>query len=177
MIGDGSCFFHAIAYAYYIPYRLGHIDGVPMDRRSFVRNLRRDLSHILEEPSVEGGPMIYDMLCRGHLRKFSEGYENYSLDNMKKELKSSYSVDGGIYIELISNLLDKDIYILDSGKRDVYVLGDYDLYYKKRSSIVLLYTGDHYDLVGLQDSDGIKTLFSPRHPFIRAIQHRLLSIK
>ena len=172
MIGDGSCFFHSIAYAYHIPYRLGQLNGAPIDREKFIRELRRDLSKVLDRPAHPGGPIIYDTLSRGKLREFAEGYADYSLENMKRELDSSQPVDS-VYIEFVSNLLNKDIYILDNRKKDVYVLGDYDLYYKGRPSIILLYTGNHYDLIGLRCNNGIKTHFSPNHDLIRSIQTRL----
>lgn len=170
--GDGSCLFNAIAYAFFTPYRLGHIDGVYFDRESFIKNLRKDLANILESKDSDG-IMIYDKLSRGKLREFSEGYPDYKLENMMKELRSKRAVDS-IYFELISNFFKLDIYILDQGRHDVYQLGDVDLYYKERPSIVLLYNENHYDLVGLETSEGLKTRFDSDHPFIRTIYNRIV---
>ena len=41
---DGSCFFHAIAKGYFKPYIMGKIGDKKLNRKEFVRNLRKDLS-------------------------------------------------------------------------------------------------------------------------------------
>ena len=45
---DGSCFFHALAKAYFKPYITGKIDNSEFNRRDFIKNLRKDLSKTLE---------------------------------------------------------------------------------------------------------------------------------
>ena len=82
---------------------------------------------------------------------------------------------------------------------------DDDILYKNRESIVVLYRPGHYELVGIEDpitvsalriligtratarrirfvterrvSNHIATLFSPQHPFIRAIRQRMKEIR
>jgi len=147
--GDGSCYFNAIAYAYFIPYREGNIDGTPLDRRKFIRNLRYDLAEKLKEhidPNDDTSPRNYDLLSRGNLANFSEnvikkGPTNlsYGLDDMVTELQSGNDV-GYVYNEFVSNEFEKDIY---------------------------------FELVGIQKKEGIQTLFSPDDPFIEAIKLRM----
>ncbi len=92
---------------------------------------------------------------------------------MQKELDSSASVSN-IYNEFISDQLDKDIYILDAVKQDVYMTGtDHDLLYKDRTSIVILYMPGHYELVGVINDDYIETTFKPDHPLIQLLQERM----
>jgi len=181
--GDGSCYFNAIAYAYFIPYREGNIDGTPLDRRKFIRNLRYDLAEKLKEhidPNDDTSPRNYDLLSRGNLANFSEnvikkGPTNlsYGLDDMVTELQSGNDV-GYVYNEFVSNEFEKDIYFLDYNSNDVYVVGDdFDLYYLRRPSIVLLSIPGHFELVGIQKKEGIQTLFSPDDPFIEAIKLRM----
>lgn len=234
MLGDGSCYFHSIAYAFYKPYRLGIINGKKLDRREFIRNLRYDLAMKLNTVNMEVNPsqaltpdtpldetfrlnrvkesdtvltgqkspygsqdsidtgtknnfidengklLYYDTLSKGSLREFSAAYPKYKLENLQKELLSNNSVDI-IYHEYISNLLNKDIYILDAIQKDVYILPDPELYFKGRDSIVLLWSLDHYDLVGLEDSRGsnnssgrnVKTYFSANSSFIKYIRNRI----
>ena len=173
---DGSCFFHAIASAYFLPYRRGSIDGVPMDRYAFIRDLRYDLAIKLDEkvdPQNSNSPIHYDLLSRGNLREFAGDIQQYTLESMKRELNSDRSVDN-VYNEFISNILEKDIYLLDITTQDIYVTGDdFDILYKGRSSIVTLAIPGHYELVGLQTSTGIKSLFDADHPFIQSIKSRL----
>ncbi len=172
-IGDGSCFFHAITDAYFRPYQRGNLNGKSLNRIKFVKYLRYDLANELERRINPNGRMIYDKLSRGKLREISKTLQQYSLENMQKELRSNRSVDN-VYLEFISNVLDKDIYILDFMKKDVYITGDdRDILYKNRDSIVLLFIPGHYELVGVKEQGKIKTLFKANHPFITSIVTRM----
>lgn len=175
-IPDGSCFFHALASAYFLPYRIGKLGEVSLNRHQFISDLRFDLSRKLADKvdlSREDSPIHYDLLSRGQLRKFAENVPQYSQESMMRELNSNRSVDN-VYNEFISNILNKDIYLLSLNEQDVYVTGDdSDILFKGRNSIVILEMPGHYELVGIQASSGIKTLFHPDHPFIKAIRIRL----
>ena len=176
VIGDGSCFFHALATSYFLPYRRGNINGVPLDRFSFIKDLRHDLSLKLGQkinPNDNNSLIYYDLLSRGTLKEFSKEVPNYTLESMQSELNSNRWVDN-VYNEFISNILDKDIYILDIINQDVYVTGDdFDILYKGRNSIVILEMPGHYELVGLQTQNGNKSYFKPDHDFILSIKNRL----
>lgn len=173
---DGSCFFNAIAKSYFKPYITGKIDGKPFNRKDFIKKLRKDLSIKLgtrTDPSNPRSPTHYEVLSRGQLQEFSKSVPVYTLENMQKELDSNRSVDN-VYNEFISDQLDKDIYILDMVKRDVYITGyDDEILYKNRPSIVLLYLPGHYELVGLDNDGVVKTLFNPDHDLIRTIRARM----
>jgi hypothetical protein len=170
---DGSCFFHAITRAYFKPYITGIIDGKAFNRKEFIRGLRKSLSIKLGKSDPKTGLRYYDSLSRGKLEDFAKSVPQYSLEEMQKELDSDRAVDN-VYNEFISNEIDKDIYILDMVSKDVYITGnDFDILYKGRKSIVLLYLPGHYELVGIETRKGIKTLFSPDHEFIRAIRDRM----
>lgn len=176
VIADGSCFFHAIAKSYLNPYIMEELNGEYFDRSKFIRELRRDLSIKLGakiDPSNPKSLRPYDTLSRGELSNFSKTVKSYTLQNMQRELNSTNAVDN-VYNEFISNELNKDIYILDMAKQDVYVTGsDDDILYKNRPSIVLLYLPGHYELVGIDDGEDIKTLFDPNDEFIKAIRNRM----
>lgn len=172
--GDGSCFFHGIAKAYSVPYKLGVLDGVPIDRGQFIRNLRRDLSLKLAEPA-SNGKTYYELLGKGEVAKLGKEDPTYSLKNLQSLLDSNRQV-GYEFLEFVSNILNKDIYVLSEPHRDVYITGDTSetsTLYRGRPSIVLLSLGNHFELVGIREPAGIRTLFPPNHPFITAIQNRL----
>lgn len=177
---DGSCYFHAIAKAYFEPYIIGRLNNQPLNRQTFIKQLRKDLSVKLQSkinPSNPRSPIYYDTLSRGKLRKFSKSVPSYSLENMVKELDSNDPVDNA-YNEFVSNQLDKDIYILDLDKKDVYITGsDDEILYKDRQSIVILYLPGHYELVGLDENGIVKTLFNPDHDFISTIRDRINKIR
>lgn len=143
-----------------------------IDRRKFIVEVRKCLANRLTDKD-ENGIMIYDKLSRGTLREHSKEIPQFSLDFMQKELKSNVAVDN-IYLEFVSDEFDKDIYIIDEKKRDVYITGmDLDILYKKRHSILLLYNGYHYDLLGKINDDEIITLFDPRDPLIKRIRKNI----
>jgi hypothetical protein len=178
---DGSCLFHAIARSYFKPYITGKIDGRSFDRKDFIKKLRKSLSIKLgskTDPADPNSLTYYDNLSRGQLAEFAESVPSYSLENMKNELDSNHPVDN-IYNEFISNQLNKDIYILDGVKRDVYITGnDDDILYKNRSSIVILYLPGHYELIGLlETNNNIKVLFDPDHDFIQTIRARMSELR
>lgn len=177
---DGSCFFHAIAKSYFKPYILGRLNNEPLNRGKFIRQLRKDLANKLSsrvDPTNPSNNLIYyDELSGGTLRDFSRSVPEYSLNNMTNELDSDLPV-GNVYNEFISNQLNKDIYILSMNKQDVYMTGDNtSLLYKNRPSIVLLVLPGHYELIGVSSNDGIKTIFEPDHPLIKAIRNRISSL-
>lgn len=174
---DGSCFFHAILASHYKPYIEGKNENVAVDRIKMVSEFRMELSSKLSDkidPRDPSSLTYYQKISRGQLEDFSKEVPQYSIDNMKKELSSTSSVDN-VYNEFISDVLNKDIYILDLLTEDVYVTGgDLDILYKGRPSIVLLYIPGHYELVGLRDRDNnLNTLFGADHPFIQNIIERM----
>lgn len=180
-IGDGNCYFHALLNAFYIPYRTQSIGKETVNRRQLVSSLRNDLAKKLGQPINPlnpNGPTFYTQLSRGKMYEFGKEVSEYSFEEMRKRLKSSEAV-GNEYNEFISDQLNKDIYILDADKKDVYITGnDDDLLYKDRSSIVLLYSPGHYELIGLRGSQNqIQTYFSPVNPFIQFLRSRMNIIR
>jgi len=174
---DGSCFFHAIAKAYFKPYITGKTkDGKPIDRKKFVRSLRKDLSKMLAnkvDPKNPDSKTWYETVANGEWPRISEKMEEYSLKSMQKELDSNASVSN-IYNEFISDQLNKDIYILDGIKQDVYMTGtDEKLLYKDRLSIVILYLPGHYELVGVEENGYIQTSFESNSGLIKMIRKRM----
>lgn len=176
-IGDGNCYFHALLHAFYIPYRTQLLQDTTVSRYTLVKSIRNELATRLGEPVdllYPSGPTYYTELSRGKMYEFGKEIPEYSFEEMRKRLRSNEAV-GNEYNEFVSNQLNKDIYILDNHRKDVYITGDDDdLLYKNRSSVVLLYTPGHYELVGIRDSKGkIQTYFSATHPFIQFLRSRM----
>ena len=170
-IGDGSCLFHAVINSFFSPYRTGILNGTPLNRVEFVKKFREELADKLGETSPTG-VRYYDMLSRGQLHKFAETMPSFKLENMQTELRMGGAVDNR-FNEFLSMVLNKDIYLLDAEKKDVYVTGlDDDILYLDRDSIVVMINGGHYELVGIKN-DNITTLFSWKDPFIVQIRQRL----
>lgn len=178
---DGSCFFHALAKAYFKPYIVGKINNEPFNRKEFIKNLRKDLAKTLalkvdlEDPESK---TYYQTLSNGEFEKISGTMPKYSLKHMQKELANSEKPVSNIYNEFISDQLNLDIYILNAKTKDVYMTGsDNSLLYKNRRSIVVLYLPGHYELIGTMDKDNnIETIFSPKSKFIKKIKERMTEL-
>lgn len=175
-MADGNCFFHALVNGFYVPYRTGILNGNKINKFQIVTGLRSNLAEKLGSPVDPNDPnsqIHYDILSHGNLRSFGESINEYTLGSMMKRLHGCVPV-GMEFNEFISNQISKDIYLLDSGHQDVYVIdSDLDLLYKGRNSVVIMATPGHYELVGLQDENGISTHFNPNHPFIKFLYERL----
>lgn len=174
IIGDGSCFFHAVLRSFYRDY----IETTQTSVRQFyAQHLRYALSAVLEEYNPLTGVRYYDELSRGALATLaSEGLSSCSIRAMQKELQQGGPVDN-LYQELVSNHLNRDIYIVNEDYGDVDVgFNDLELLYKGRNSIILLYRSGHFELLGIAASDSmtLETLFTPSHPLIQQLYQRMV---
>lgn len=188
-IGDRSCLFHAIANGFFVPYYTEVINGCKISRREIVKQMRKEFSEKLSSPisSEKNAKTHYEIINFGKTAEFPVSPDlpeyDYSLVNMKKQLDSNNNIGYG-YMEYISNILDKNIYILNEVDNDLYPFVKEDLlnlYKKNRSSLVLYYTTpndndsyDHYELVGIMNNGIIDTYFSPDHSFIKFLYNKVL---
>lgn len=180
---DGNCFFHAIFQAFYKPYRTGYLKGKPLNKSHFVKSFRVELADRLDkpvDPNDAKSPILYDTLSEGQLKEFAKVVSDFSLENMKKLLRGSYSL-GQEILELISIFLDKDIFIVNASTSDIYIANIEHLAIKGRNSIVLHYHPSdisdelgHYSLLGIRSPSGeLNTYFVPDHSFVQHLKTRL----
>ena len=186
--GDGSCLFHAIENGFSIPYYQEMINGEKMDRNNIVRHMRKSLATKLASKvsSDPNSKTYYELINSGNTAEFQVSDNlpeyNYSLENMQKQLASNNNIGYG-YIEFISNVLNKNIYILSSTGKDIYPFGKSELaniYKKDRLSIVLYYIEneksnnlDHYELIGVMNDGVVDTHFEPDHYFIKFLYDKV----
>jgi hypothetical protein len=176
---DGSCLFHAISNSFFAPYHKEILHGKRVNRTKMVEALRMELSQKLAS-KVSDSPnalTYYDTLNGGNTSAFSEAVPEFELSYMQNQLNSHTSIGYG-YMEFIGNALDKDIYILEAIRRDIYVTDELSLTIKgNRNSIVLYYMNGHYELAGIHKEDGsFDTHFSHDHSFIRFLYNRVTQI-
>lgn len=173
---DGSCLFHAIINAYFEPYRSEILHGTPISRFDIIKRLRTELSIALSSPIDPNHPhpTYYESLNFGNTKEFSQAVPEFSLSYMQNELNSNSPIGYG-YMEFIGNILNKDIYILDSKRQDIYITDELPLTIKgTRKSIVIYYMSGHYELVGIENNDGsYSTHFSPNHSLIKTLYNRV----
>tara|TARA_Y100000310_G_C20534554_1_gene740205 strand:- start:40 stop:594 length:555 start_codon:yes stop_codon:yes gene_type:complete len=167
-IGDGSCMFHSILQG----FNKSYINSSVQDKIKTTRQFRNDLSEILDEEI--NGKICYNQLSRGKLEEFSKMVPETSIENMKRSLSSNQWGDIR-FLELISNVLNIDIFVIWSKTKEIYNLGDKDLYYKNRDSIVILNSGNiHFDTIGLKTENGNRTLFGKNEPIIKQLRSKLV---
>jgi len=176
---DGSCLFHAISNSFFSPYHTEMLQGKHVSRNKMVEALRHELAQklalkISDEPDA---PTHYDTLNGGNTSAFAEAVPEFRLEYMQSQLDSHTPIGYG-YMEFIGNALNKDIYILEAVRRDIYNTDELRLTIKgDRNSIVLYYMNGHYELVGIQNSNGsFDTHFSPNHSLIRFLYNRVKQI-
>jgi hypothetical protein len=177
--GDGSCLFHGIANAFFVPYRTEILNGKHMLRLKIISNLRKELSEMLSAKMgpYPNSPSYYDKLNNSNTAAFASAVPEFQLEYMKAQLDSSNSIGYG-YIEFIGNALNKDIYILEGARRDIYVTDELPYTIRgDRNAIVLYYINGHYELVGLKTGEScFETHFSPSHSFIQFLRERVRTL-
>lgn len=173
---DGSCFFHAILRAFSKDY----ITSNKENRIIQVKKFRILLAIALSETDPKTGIRIYDQLSGGEYAKFAKELksENYTLETLQNELLSDEWASDS-YLELVSELLFLDIYIIDEKTQDVYSIpNNFKLLHKGRNSIIILYKGDHYDVIGLKGHNGrIDSFFQASHPLIQVLKERYIKLR
>lgn len=159
--GDGHCFFHSVLQASYLKYKNSDYDNKVKIVQLFRSRIAKKL------------PEYYENLSRGKLKELSKDFPEFELNNMIKELDSNNYIKYG-YFEYISNILEKDIFILNTKTNSIYITDEYELSIKGRDSIIIAYNGiDHYDLIGLNHDNKIKTYFSKNHELILEIKKEI----
>jgi len=175
---DGSCLFHAISNSFFTPYHTEMLHGKNTPRNKIVSSLRRELSKKLNTKiSDDVATTYYDVLNGGNTAAFAEAVPEFKLEYMQKQLDSPAHIGYG-YMEFIGNALNKDIYILEAARKDIYITDELSLTIKgDRPSIVLYYMNGHYELVGIENPDGtFDTHFSPNHSLIKFLCARVREV-
>jgi hypothetical protein len=176
---DGSCLFHAISNSFFAPYHEEMLHGRHVSREKMVAALRRELADKLSSPISEdtNSPIHYDILNGGNTSAFAESVPEFDITYMQKQLDSQTPIGYG-YMEFIGNALNKDIYILEAVRHDIYVTDELPLTIKgNRCSIVLYYMNGHYELVGIRkNNETFDTHFNPDHTLIRFLYSRVRQI-
>ena len=170
--GDGSCLFHALMNAYSLNYR----KATDSERKKQTAELRKRLADTLTE-KYNDKLTYYDYMNNGAMKEFSKADSSYSLNDMYKALNSKEFIGYG-FLHLISLIMNKDIYILNGEKMDIYATDELPLVVTgDRDSIVLYYENSHYETIGLAFSvsgnRSVDTHFSADHPFIVGLRNRI----
>ena len=139
-----------------------YINSTYNQRRKMVRNLRTAISDYIDESN------IYTELARGELKEISKFVPLMDKENMRKYINSNHWLSYH-FVELISKVLDLNIFIVTHNTNTLYNLGDDEIYYKKnRNSVFINYINQaHFETLGINTPNGIKTLFSPQSEIMK----------
>lgn len=174
---DNNCLFHSIANSFFSPYYDENLNGKHITRQQIVTYLRKELSKKLASkinPSDSNSLRYYDILNGGNTSAFAEAVPEFKLEYMQEQLNSQVPIGYG-YMEFIGDTLNKDIYILEAARKDIYNTDELPLTIKgDRRSIILYYMNGHYELVGIHNSNGtFDTHFDSNHSLIRFLNNRV----
>lgn len=174
---DNNCLFHSIANSFFEPYHSEKLNGKSMNRKNMVLHLRKELAKKLANKINENdpnSPRYYDVLNGGNTSSFAEAVPEFALEYMQNQLESQVPIGYG-YMEYIGDVLNKDIYILEAARKDIYKTDELHLTIKgNRRSIILYYMNGHYELVGIRNPDDtFDTHFSSDHSIIRFLNNRV----
>lgn len=174
---DGSCLFHAILNGFSTSYHSGMLNGKQINKEKMVSLFRKELAEKLAETIPGESHTYYESLNNGNMKEFSEAVPEFSLKNMQAELNSNNSIGYG-YLEFISDIIEKDIYILDADRQDIYI-SDEAAVKGDRSSIVIYYSDftGHYELIAIKTEDSFASHFSPKHSFIKFLYEKIQACK
>jgi len=165
---DGeNAFFYAILNAFYFPYREGILFNQQISQRQLVNMFRQELITSLNVPVHNGNEndTYLSIIGNGYYLKNSP-----DPTDLERQLKSNTSISY-IVREHVSNVVNKDIYIIDASTQDIHVSpSDLQLLYKQRVSIFILKLSHHYELLGCRKPNGdFQTSFMPDHPWVKKI--------
>ena len=178
-LGDGSCLLHAIVNGYYLPYRTSKDKQQTL--QVLISTVRKEMSQkltMLDSEHGDGKLTYYQTINNGHLPDEGKEVPEFTMENMVKCLNSSQSLGTG-YLELISRLLNRDLYILSELTQDLYATDELPyMVTGKRSAVVVYWDGvGHYELVALKNSQGtFDSHFKPTNPLIEFLYSRYLNI-
>jgi len=175
--GDGSCLFHSVLRAFNREYN----ESPSEHRRALVRRVRDGLSEALTQINPLTKLTYYESMAHGHIASLGDTLADYSIVGLQRALRADISV-GSEFMPLLAQLFEIDIYVIDMQHKDLYMFGvDDSEFHQDRRSIILAYTqikeDGHYDVIGLNVSDTIYTLFDPQNFLIRALNARAAQLK
>src|SRR3990167_1165444 len=181
-MGEGSCFVHSVCKAFVPVYQINNTFGF---RSDFVKKLRREFAYSLGEESDRfPGYTYWQTVANGSLARqmmleiknpglMKELGIDYSLVGMQN-LLNSYSYLGDEVYQVISDLLEMDIFVVRMTKEDLHVHLTTERFDHPRDVVVIGGNTYHYEVIGIDHGEdvGIQTVFSPDDEFIQNLRLR-----
>lgn len=170
---NGSSFVHACLNAFYIPYRDGKLYNQNIGQVELTHMFRRELATSLLLPSPSGKKYV-ELLGNGTWVSMT----STNIETLAFQLGSPSVPFDSVMIEHISNVIDKDIIIIDAETQDIIVDSiETSTRYKNRTTIILLSVKNHYEVMSIRLKTGeFITHFHPNHAWVRQLRN-LIALK
>jgi hypothetical protein len=164
--------YHAILNAVSRYYRERNVDGFKVDTDTQVRMFREELADELGSGPVGSRP--YDLIGGGKPAQMAHRVPQYSLRAMRQHLLHDGYIEPYV-LPYVCDAIGHDIIYISALDRDVATFSQQtDSAIKGRPTILLLYSRNHYELLGILDGDGdLETRVSPQHPYIQRLRGRI----
>lgn len=155
VIGDGSCYVHACLKAFSKEYQTSMSDK----RVSIAKNIRMDIADTITEEEFEQTKEWFE----------GAGFGNLDIEDFKQVMADPTRWIGQYLIPYVNRAFQINVFILSGVNPEPYVFGQTsDKINSKLDSVVLYYINDnHYETVGVDEKEGIRTLFDFNHPLIK----------
>jgi hypothetical protein len=162
-IGDGNCFLHAILGCCNTFYKQANENN----KRLIVRQLRNDLAQLLDVNI--NNSTFYQKLSRGEAEEIAKHVIEMRKDYMQAYLRSNHWLNSS-FLEFFSIVFNVNIVIISAKEKDLYRTGDKELLFKKRNTIFINYIDQaHFESIGIDSSDGLKTIFHPESEIVKLL--------
>jgi hypothetical protein len=163
----GSSLIHATLNAFCLPYRDGLLYNQEISQIEFAHVFRKELAYSLSSDSGDGREYV-ELLGNGSWISMT----STDMDVLSDQLKTPSHEFDSVMIEHLSNVIEKDIFIIDAETEDIVIDSvELSTRYKNRLSIVILKVKEHYELLCLRRFCGeFITHFDPEHEWIKKLK-------
>jgi len=164
VLGDGSCFLHALLYAVNSQYRTMNT----AERVKLVSALRRDLAALFTRD-------VYESLSDGSIAELGQDVNSFSYDVLKYGLLDYGHWFGLEFLQFVSNAIKINIQLVwwRDGKIQIYKSGSekQDVFIKGRNTVILFWQGEaHFQPVGRKLGEDVGFVFQDDDPLSKLFQ-------
>lgn len=179
-LGDGSCFIHALLKAISLDYQDHPSFGY---RSNLVKRFRRDMGLLLNIPDQRYPGHVYwetanhgefvnlfaNQVLSDNLAVVDE-IVDYGLSGLQRMFNSSYYLGNEVY-GFVTELLNVNLCILQATTKDL-INHSYDQHDPSWPTVIIIGNTAHYEVIGLQTSTGVQTVFPPDSQVVQKLSQR-----
>lgn len=179
-LGDGNCFIHALLKAINRTYQERPSFR---DRSEIAQLFRRDLALLLNSPDPRHPGHVYWETANsgGFVDLFAmqvltgnlavvDPVVDYGVSGLQRMFNSHYYLGNEVY-GFITELLQVNLCILQATTKDL-INNSYDRHNDSWPTVVIIGNSTHFEVVGEQTPQGIRTIFAPDSELVQILSQR-----